>query len=372
MARGAAEPTEAPTPRRLAEARLRGEVASSRDLTAALSLGGLVLVLSLGAPALLGRLLALVRVSLAGAALAPGQEAGGAGGARALAAGAALALDTAIAALLVPLSVLVVVALLAGALQTGGLFVWRPLRWPSFLGGRGSAPARAPGPLGRARGLAGAVPGVLMVAAVAAAVLSAAAPLLPRLAGASPRALLGALGILGRRLAVSAVVALLAVGVIDFLLARRRHRRALMMTRDEARRERRETEGDPWLRAERLRRHRADAAGLDVAREPDVVAAVAAADFVAVSPGQVAVAVRYDPRSGRAPVVVARGERLRATWIADSARAAAVPVHPDATLAEGLYRGREGAEIAADLFQPVATLLAALEARPSRGGKGSG
>ena len=73
----------------------------------------------------------------------------------------------------------------------------------------------------------------------------------------------------------------------DYLLVRRRHRRGLRMTREEVKREAKESEGDPSHRAERQRLHRE-------LLEQRMVAEVRKADFVVVNPDHIAVALRYD------------------------------------------------------------------------------
>jgi type III secretion protein U len=77
-----------------------------------------------------------------------------------------------------------------------------------------------------------------------------------RLAGAPAAGVLAALGRLALELAGALALATVALGAADFALRWGRHRRALRMTRDELRRERKEAEGDPVHRAERRRRHR--------------------------------------------------------------------------------------------------------------------
>src|SRR5262249_10237100 len=129
-------------------------------------------------------------------------------------------------------------------------------------------------------------------------------------------------GVLGRGLAVPVALAGVVVGAADYLLARRRHQRALRMTRDEVERDRRETEGPPGPRLQRRRLHRA-------LSEQQMLEDVRTADMVLVAPEGVAVALRYAPSVAAAPVVVARGQRLLARRIAEVAREAGVAVLAD-------------------------------------------
>jgi flagellar biosynthesis protein FlhB len=122
------------------------------------------------------------------------------------------------------------------------------------------------------------------------------------------------------------------------------------MTRDEVKREAKESEGDPSHRAERQRLHRE-------ILEQRMVAEVRKADFVVVNPDHIAVALRYDRDGEGAPVVVASGERLVAERIKEVARQAGVPIFRDVTLARSLRDVPEGEEIPVALYEAVAEVL---------------
>lgn len=345
MARPGGEPTEQPTPRRLAEARRRGEVAISRDLAAAVALLAFVLALGTIAATTTGEMVALMRwvARDVGSPLDPAVARAAAGSA---------GLDVAIGALAAPLAAALAAAVIASALQTRGLFSWGAVA-PDF--GRLSL-ARG---LGRVFGAAGALEvlkglvKVTLVALVAVAMVAPVARELPWLTGMGGHAVLGTFGVLLRRMAFGLSLALLALGALDWLLVARRHRRDLMMTREEIRREHKEAEGDPHHRAERQRLHRelAEQRMLDDVRK---------ASFVVINPEHLAVAVRYDIESSGAPVVVAKGERHLAQRIREVAREAGVPVYRDVTLARALGQVAEGNEIPEDLYEAVAEVLRVL------------
>ena len=334
--------TEQPTPRRLREARRRGEVARSGELTgAAALLGGLAALIATG-PSAAGELARLLR---AAHSAAPGAAPDPAASLRA--AGAAvvrLSLAPGLAAL--------AAGGLAGALQAGGGFfpeVIRPrLARIDPLHGlrRLVSPAQL---LQAALGIAKAC----VLVAIAASWLRGADGLgeLPR---ASPGVALRALPALVA-LALRLAAAFAAFGVLDWALARRRHHRALMMTRDEVRRELKEDEGDPAHRAERRQRHRALLDAGPVAR----------ATVVVVNPTHVAVALRHDRGGDDAPRVVAKGTGLAAARIRSAARRAGVPIVRDVPLARALHRLAEiGDEIPEELYEAAAAVLAHLYAVP--------
>jgi flagellar biosynthesis protein FlhB len=239
------EPTEAPTPRRLREARRRGEVATSGELTSAAGAAAAVAALAFGGPALVHGLSAYLRAALQAApAAGDGVDVAAALGGGLAAGGHALAL---------PLAAAAAAALAVGLAQTRGLFA--PAAARADLGRL--SPAAAWRRLGSGRALWDAGRGLCAVAVVAAVVWLTVRPALGGLAaltGAAPARVLAALGALGRAVAVRAALAALALGALDYLVRARAHRRDLRMTREEVRRERRETEGDPATRAERRAR----------------------------------------------------------------------------------------------------------------------
>lgn len=146
----------------------------------------------------------------------------------------------------------------------------------------------------------------------------------------------------------------LALAVLDVVVTRRSWRKALMMTPREIARERKESEGDPELKAARGRAHQtmlAAAAIGDVAR----------ARIVIVSPRHVACALRYDgPEHGgrdAAPVLLASGRGERAARIALAAHQHDVPVVYDDVVAHALVKLEIGDEIPEALYEAVAELL---------------
>ena len=179
---------------------------------------------------------------------------------------------------------------------------------------------------------------------------------LAALAGAPIPRLVGAMGaVSAAQLAERVALVALALGAADYLMVRRRHLARQRMTREEVKREYKESEGDPSHRAERQRLHRE-------LMEQRMVAEVRKADFVVVNPDHIAVALRYDRDGEAAPVVVARGERLLAERIKQVAREAGVPIFRDVTLARSLRDLPEGAEIPAALYEAVAEILRAVYA----------
>jgi flagellar biosynthesis protein FlhB len=140
------------------------------------------------------------------------------------------------------------------------------------------------------------------------------------------------------------------VGILDYLWQWHQYRKRMKMSREEVKREYKESEGDPQHKAERHRLHKQ-------ILEQRMVDAVRKADFVVVNPDHIAVAVRYDKEAQQAPLVVAKGERLLAERIKEAAREAGVPIFRDVNLARALRDVEEGDEIPEALYEAVAEIL---------------
>jgi flagellar biosynthetic protein FlhB len=111
------------------------------------------------------------------------------------------------------------------------------------------------------------------------------------------------------------------------------------------------TEGNPQVKAARRRRRTVSKAKM--------LAEVPKADVVVTNPTHLAVALRYDRKTMKAPRVVAKGIRLNAERIREIAKQHQVPVLENKPLARLLFKhGRVGGEIPASLYAAVAEVLA--------------
>jgi flagellar biosynthetic protein FlhB len=151
-------------------------------------------------------------------------------------------------------------------------------------------------------------------------------------------------------LTIAGALALMALVDVPFQIWD--HARQLRMTREEVRQELKESEGDPQVKA-RIRSLQREAA------RPRMMAEVPRANVVVTDPGRYAVALRYAEGSMRAPRVVARGSMLIAERINEIARDAAVPVLRAPPLARALFaHAGMGQEIPGPLYNAVAEVLA--------------
>jgi flagellar biosynthetic protein FlhB len=151
-------------------------------------------------------------------------------------------------------------------------------------------------------------------------------------------------------LVLSAVMLLIAAVDVPFQLWS--HSKKLRMTRQEVRDEMKETEGRPEVKG-RIRRVQMEMT------QRRMMMAVPEADVVVTNPTHYSVALKYDPSGMAAPRVVAKGADEIALKIREVAAASDVPRVEAAPLARALYfTTRLDEEIPAELFLAVARVLA--------------
>lgn len=146
-------------------------------------------------------------------------------------------------------------------------------------------------------------------------------------------------------------LSLLIIAALDAPWQLFKHAKDMRMTREEVKRESKDTDGKPEIK-QRQRQLQAEAA------RGRMMEAVPEADVVVLNPIHVAVALRYDAASMDAPEVVAKGAGEVAAHIRSIAEAHRVPMLQAAPLARALYRATEvGERIPPGLFAAVAEVL---------------
>jgi flagellar biosynthetic protein FlhB len=164
-----------------------------------------------------------------------------------------------------------------------------------------------------------------------------------------------ALGVTGRLalkvgLAVAGAIAVLAG--FDYLYQRYEWERSLRMSKEEVKEEHKSAEGDPLIKG-RVRTLQRELT------KKRMMAAVKTADVVVTNPTHLAVALKYDTTTMGAPVVVAKGAGFVAERIRELARHHGVPVIEQKFVARTLFKLVEvGKEIPNELYRAVAEILA--------------
>ncbi|OQW35800.1 MAG: hypothetical protein A4E19_16255 [Nitrospira sp. SG-bin1] len=159
-------------------------------------------------------------------------------------------------------------------------------------------------------------------------------------------------GRLSLKVGLAAVGSIAVLAGLDYVYQRYEWERSLRMSKEEVKEEHKATEGDPLIKS-RVR---------TIQREMTkkrMMAAVKTADVVITNPTHLAVALKYDTATMGAPVVVAKGAGLVAERIRALARHHGVPVVEHKLVARTLFKLVEiGKEIPNELYRAVAEILA--------------
>ncbi len=337
------ERTEEPSQRRLQEARERGQLPRSRELTNfAAMIGGSAALVAVGGTAA-SHLAQMMRRSLSidGQSLRTTDS---------MAASLGDACMSAVSAVLPVFGALIAMVLLASVALGGWNFSTQALA-PDFSRlSPGSGLKRLFGLRGVSE-LAKALLKCLVVGGVCAGIVSWLFGDVLALARMAPRAAVSrGAGLLSWAF-VWLCASLALVAVVDVPLQIFQFKRALRMTRQELRDESKELDGRPETK-QRIRQMQQALARRRMMHK------IPTADVVIVNPTHFAVALKYDPKKMRAPVVLAKGVDLVAHNIRRIAEEHRVPVFEAPRLARALYRSTDlNKEIPNGLYVAVAQVL---------------
>jgi flagellar biosynthesis protein FlhB len=165
-------------------------------------------------------------------------------------------------------------------------------------------------------------------------------------------AALGTVGTILHQILMKIGIAWIAVAGFDYFFQRKQVDKQLRMTKQELKQEMKEMESSPELKMAQARRRRQLSKGR-------MMEAVKTADVVVTNPTHFSVAIKYDSGKMHAPQVVAKGQDLIALKIREIAKEHRVAIVPNPPLARQLYRQCEiGDFVPRELFQAVAEVLA--------------
>ncbi|HWE09025.1 MAG TPA: EscU/YscU/HrcU family type III secretion system export apparatus switch protein [Solirubrobacteraceae bacterium] len=346
--------TEKATPKRLREARKKGEIAKSTELSgAAVLMAGLAGIMFLG-PKVVAGASGAMRTAFATIAK-PGEVSSGAG----LHGLMEIGLKTLESTVAPIIGICVACVVVANVSQTRGRMSMAALK-PDFR--RLNPVTGFKQIFGKRVGfeLAKVLAKVSVVGAMAAMSLVPQITQLGANVGTTPGALGSLLSSGAKSIIERVLIVYVLIALIDFIHARRRHSKQLKMTKQEVKDEFKQTQLPPEVKAA-LRRRQQQAA------RARMMAAVPTADVVVTNPTHYAVALRYDGNLP-APVVVAKGKNLVAVQLRRIATENNVPIVPDPPLARSLHASVEiDRMIPAELYAAVAQVLAFVYRLAGRG-----
>lgn len=172
------------------------------------------------------------------------------------------------------------------------------------------------------------------------------------LMGAAPETIMHDIFIASVELGILLALALIILGGLDFAFQKWKHEKDLMMSKQELREEMKSMEGDPLIRQRRKEAHRKLAMSQELSK-------VETADVVITNPTHISVAIKYDPESMPAPIVVAKGAGEIAFQIRKIANEHGIPIIERKALARQMYRDvKPGQEIPFELYEVFVEIMA--------------
>lgn len=144
----------------------------------------------------------------------------------------------------------------------------------------------------------------------------------------------------------------LVVGIADWLYQKHKFKEDMKMTKQEVKDEYKNTEGNPEIKGRQRSKMR------EVSQRR-MMQSLPTADVVITNPTHLSVAIRYVAEENSAPVVIAKGEDYLALKIREIARENHIEIVENKPLARMLYANVDiGAEVPPELYQAVAEVLA--------------
>lgn len=335
------EKTEQPTPKRLREAREKGDVCRSQDIAPALTTLAVGVYLAANAQNIFELIRNMVSLPMEFMTL-PFDEA--------MAKAVPLVIHSSIRLVAPVVGLVMGVAFLGTLSQTGVLFAVKaampklenldPKKWFQKVFSM--------------KNLFELVKNLIKVGVLGGVVFFILRKYLPMLFGV-PQSGIGSLwevtGEAVNDLVITAAGAFCVIAALDYLYQRYKYNQNHMMSKDEVKREYKESEGDPHIKSKRKQLHKEMLAqnSLDNVRKAKVLV---------TNPTHYAVALDYEKGRTPLPVILAKGEGLLAKRMMDVAKQEGIPIMRNVPLARALFRdGTENAYIPQDLIGPVAEVL---------------
>lgn len=159
------------------------------------------------------------------------------------------------------------------------------------------------------------------------------------------------LALLAGKMTIGVAIVMFFIALFDIVYQRFQHLKTLRMSKQELKDEYKQSEGDPHIK-QRLRQLRMERA------KNRMMSAVPKADVVITNPTHFAVALQYDTKTMKAPIVVAKGQDLVALKIREIATENEVPIIENPPLARALFSSTDlDKEIPTAHYEAVAKII---------------
>ena len=165
------------------------------------------------------------------------------------------------------------------------------------------------------------------------------------------QSVLPVLGGIMKNLVIYSSAGFFLIAVLDYMLQKKQHVKKLKMTKDEVKREYKEMEGDPIVKGKRKQLHR------EMAMD-ETVQKTKKSSVVVTNPERLAIALLYEKEKTPLPVILAKADGILAKRMIEVAREEGIPIMRNVPLARELYEhGEVDQYIPTELIEPVAEVL---------------
>ncbi len=193
---------------------------------------------------------------------------------------------------------------------------------------------------------------VMVVGGIAALIISLNSTEFIRMTASPPEVSFGKITETAFLLVNAVGVFFIVLGIIDYIFQKREYIENLKMSKHEVKEERKETEGDPFIK-QKLREKQRDLMSRRMMEE------VPKADVVITNPTHYAIALKYDELSMDAPVVIAKGKGFIALKIIDIAKKNDIILYENKPLARGMFETVDiGEEVPTEFYEAIAEVIA--------------
>ena len=342
MAESSGEKTEMPTPKKLRDAREKGQVCTSKDIVSTAILIVLFAVLAWMGGALMDDMEELLRFiggRVADNTMDSVRQSG------------AMAVMVILKHTLIFVLIAAVIGIVGNIAQIGFLFTFEPLI-PKL---EKLSPVEGAKKIFSKKNLFEFLKNlvkVLFLGYLLYKIIWASVPELLTMCYGTIDDILPCLRLMLKRLAVYTGFGYILIAVVDRIFQGRNFTKEMMMTKDEVKREYKEMEGSAEVKqAQRQFRD-------EILNGPDPAQAVSKANVVVTNPTHLAVGIRYNIEEAPLPRICALGAGKVAQIIRETALAEGIPIMEDRALARALYaKGKVDDFIPESLIEPVAEVL---------------
>lgn len=335
--------TEDPTPKKLEEARKKGQIPISREINNwIMILAGTLVVLAMG-PSMMQDITVMLRTYLEQSWMMPEMPGG-------MQFAVVEALMETLKIIALPLLFLMFAALVGPFVQAGPIFAPEIIKMDISK----VSPSKGFARLFSMRSIVEFIKGILKLVIITCVGFLIMRPYfgsIEHMVGLPVPQAMDEMGILITKMLIGILVVLFIIAVLDLLYQRHEHMTKMRMTKQELKDEYRQSEGDPHVKA-KLRQLRQEKA------RARMMQAVPTADVIITNPTHYSVALKYDPDVNEAPIVVAKGVNELAMRIREVAKEHNVLIMPNPPLARVLFDAVEVDEaVPPEHYKAVAEII---------------